>query len=80
MRLNNNAHLECVEDTANRWCKTASPDNMWDSFVFADPPGMAHTIYKLLCSNGTSDNPNGHCDNPLKPPQDLIKTHPEWFW
>lgn len=41
---------------------------------------MAHTVYKLLCSNGTSDNPKGHCDNPLKPPQDLIKTHPEWFW
>lgn len=28
MRLNNNAHLECTEDTANRWCKTENPNNM----------------------------------------------------
>ena len=41
---------------------------------------MAHTIYKLMCSNGTDSNPAGHCDDPLKPPQDLIKSHPEWFW
>jgi hypothetical protein len=75
MRLNNNEHLECVEDVGNRDCKGL---NTWDQFHFADPPGMAHSIYKLLCSNGTSDNPNGHCDDPLKPPQDLIKTHPEW--
>ena len=79
MRLNNNAHLECVEDSANQWCKDSLGNN-WDSFQFAKPPGMAHTIYKLLCSNGTQSDPNGHCTNPLKPPQDLIKTNPEWFW
>lgn len=78
LRLNNNEWLECVEDTAQ-----ALPGGLcygaqkWDSFQFADPPGMAHTIYSLLCSNATNKNPNGHCDDPLKPPQDLIKTHPE---
>ena len=78
LRLNNNAWFECVEDTAQ-----ALPGGLcygaqkWDSFKFADPPGMAHTIYSLLCSNATDKNPHGYCDDPLKPPQDLIKTHPE---
>ena len=51
MRLNNNAHLECTEDTANRWCKTENPNNMWDSFFgvrgagrAASPPGVRCTV------------------------------------
>eukprot|EP01047_Picozoa_sp_COSAG01_P031346 COSAG01_NODE_2222_length_8137_cov_49.268972_8_plen_335_part_00 len=77
MRFNNADWLECVEDTANSACLGGQK---WDSFEWASPPGMAHTIYHLLCANGTSMNPNGACDDPLKPPQDLIKSHPEWFW
>jgi hypothetical protein len=77
MRFNNAAWLECVEDSANPAC---FGDAKWDSFEWASPPGMAHTIYALLCANATSKNPHGHCDDPLKPPQDLVKSRPEWFW
>ena len=77
MRFNNAAWLECVEDTANPAC---FGEQMWDSFKWASPPGMAHTIYHLLCANATSMDPHGYCKDPLKPPQDLIKSRPEWFW
>ena len=39
---------------------------------------MAHTVYRLLCTNGTHINET-RCPA-LRPPQDLVKTHPEWFW
>ena len=54
------------------------PPHDWDSFEFADPPGMAHTIYGLLCTNGTHVDP-ARCPS-LRPPRDLVHTHPEWFW
>lgn len=66
MRLNNNAFYECVENTANPACKG---EQAWDMFHYASPPGMGHSIYRLLCSNGTDGNPRGMCDDPLKPPQ-----------
>ena len=62
-------------DSNDAFCR---PPHNWDSFQFASPPGMAHTIYRLLCTNGTHIDPV-KCPA-LKPPQDLIKTHPEWFW
>ena len=73
MRLNPDGHDECALITTSAWCK---PPHLWDTFRFASPPGVAHTVYRLLCTNGT------HVDEkrcpPLKPPQDLVKTHPEW--
>eukprot|EP01045_Picozoa_sp_COSAG04_P017043 COSAG04_NODE_1478_length_6574_cov_5.073359_3_plen_1390_part_01 len=75
MRLNNNGHDECVLVSGNDFC--ARP-HMWDSFEFASPPGMEHTIYRLMCTNGTHVDPR-RCPA-MKPPQDLVRMHPSWFW
>ena len=44
------------------------------------PPGGCHTIYSLLCGNGTDANPDGLCNVELTPREDLFRDHPEWFW
>ena len=75
LRLNSAEEYECTQVTGNSYCK---PPHNWDSFVYATPPGGSHTIYQLLCTNGTHTN-TSRCPD-LKPPQDLVKIHPEWFW
>ena len=98
MRYNGgNGDFDCVYHQHGETDATCEGPGAWDQCpggnCWASPPGGCHSIYFLLCTNGSDPNPTGQC-GPIKandtthvpgqaslfPRQDLIQQHPEWFY
>eukprot|EP01048_Picozoa_sp_COSAG05_P013654 COSAG05_NODE_1473_length_4788_cov_2.548305_7_plen_357_part_00 len=92
-----NGAFDCVYHLHGETEASCAGPDAWDQCpggnCWATPPGPMHSIYFLLCTNGTDPNPHGHCGKnaandsthvpgraDLLPRQDLIQQHPEWFY
>eukprot|EP01047_Picozoa_sp_COSAG01_P031344 COSAG01_NODE_2222_length_8137_cov_49.268972_6_plen_679_part_00 len=79
MRLNGgNGYFDCVYNVPGKCA--GGFQQQFDLLRWADPPGMCHTAYKMLCANATHDDARGTCPRFDVPPQDLFRTHNHWFW
>ena len=79
LRLNGGSgYFDCVYNVPDT-CPGGF-DSQFDLLKWADPPGMCHTAYPLVCANATTPNARGTCPRWDVPPQDFFKTHNKWFW
>ena len=74
LRLNGGSgYFDCVYNVPDT-CPGGF-DSQFDLLKWADPPGMCHTAYPLVCANATTPNARGTCPRFDVPPQDFFKTH-----
>eukprot|EP01050_Picozoa_sp_SAG11_P009883 SAG11_NODE_963_length_6375_cov_6.744105_2_plen_1331_part_00 len=79
LRLNGgNGYFDCVYDVPGT-CPGGF-QAQFDLLKWAEPPGMCHTAYPLVCSNATHGNARGTCPRFDAPPQDFFKSKNHWFW